>query len=275
MANSGATNRVRGKKLIAATAGAVAAFGLTASSFAALLVDFKPMPVTATVPELEWTGTNLAAGAGAVGNADGGLAPQLQSPPGLQIETPFTIPGAIPGKIANVTGSTTFYDVTLELGGLNANSAAVSFGGIAVQSYGAGTFRLLSTDPDGAGPGLPTVLLQGNIGGGSITGLSPGSSGAVLSSQLTYTGGAIFTEFLNAPNNGSPNGGSLSLSMLDIVPQLGGTSVVPPNAFATLNAFNANATGLFSGVQVPEPATASVVLLGAVGLGLRRRTRKA
>jgi len=158
MANSGASNRVRGKKLIAAMAGAVASFGLATSSFASLLVDFKPLPVTANVPELEWTGTNLAAGAGAVGNADGGLAPQLQSPPGLQIETPFTIPGLIPGKVANITGSTTFYDVTLELTGLNADAAAISFGGIAVQSYGAGTFRLLSTDPDGAGPGLPTVF---------------------------------------------------------------------------------------------------------------------
>lgn len=266
MANSSVTKQVRGK-LLAAVCGAVAAFGLTASSFGGLLVDFKPLPVTANVPELEWTGTNLQAGAGSVGNGDGALPANLQSPPGLQIETPFTIPGAIPGKVVGGTGATTFYDVTLELTGLNASGAAISFGGLAVQGFGAGTFKLIATDN-------VTVLLAGNISSGSIAGLTPGTSGAVLSNTITYTGGAIFNEFV-ANHSGGANGGSLSFSMLDIVPALGGTTVVPPNTFATLNPFGANATGLFSGVEVPEPATFSLALLGAVGLGMRRRTRKA
>jgi hypothetical protein len=266
---------MRGKKLALAFAGAVASLGLAASSFGSMLVDFKPLPVTANIPELEWTGTNLAAGAGAVGNADGGLAPSLQSPPGLQIEAPFDVPGAIPGKVSIGGGtSTAFYDVTLELSGLNANAAATSFGPLALQSFGTGHFRLLSTDPDAGGPLTSTTLLEGDITNGTITGLSPGTAGAVLSSTVTYTGGAIYSEFA-ANHGGQANGGTLSLSMLDIVPALGGTSIVPPNAFATLNAFSANATGLFSGVQVPEPASASIVLLSAVGLGLRRRTRKA
>jgi hypothetical protein len=267
MAKSGATKQVRGKKLLAAVCGAVAAFGLSASSFGSMLVDFKPLPVTANVPELEWTGTKLVPGAGSVGNFDGGSPANLQSPPGLQIETPYTIPGAIPGKVIGGTGSTTFYDVTLELTGLNANGAAISFSGLAVQGFGAGTFKLLATDN-------VTVLLAGNIDSGSITGLNPGTSGAVLSGSIHYTGGAIFDEFFNN-HSGSKDGGSLSFSMLDIVPALGGTTIVPPNLYATLNPFGANATGLFSGVQVPEPATFSLALLGAVGLGLRRRTRKA
>jgi hypothetical protein len=256
-------------KLFAAVGGALAAYSLAAASFASLIVNFKPVPVSPNIPELQWTGSNLVASplaAGSTGNADGGSPPNTQTQGGLQIETPFTSAAlaAVAGSSVNVgANSTTFYDVTLELFGLQANANAVSFAGITVQSFGEGRFILSSTaDANGA----KTTLLEGSIARGVVNGLSGSTSGAVLSDTLTYTGGAIATA-----GGLIGTSGSLSFSMLDIAPPLA-TGPDATSGFNTLTAFGANATGLFS--AVPEPTAAMLLAIGTVGLGLRNRSRK-
>jgi len=253
-------------KVIAAACGVVAMAAST--SYGALLVNFKPLPISPAQEELHWTGTQLQAGNGSVGNADGNLSPNTQTEGGLQIETPFEIGDGLVGpglgkSVNTIAHSTTFYDVTMVLGGLSAAGGASAIGaGVSAQPYGAGTFQLLSTDPDAGGPGTSVVLLSGTITDGAIVGIAGSGAGAVLSSTVTYTGGAI----LQAATGGSSVSGSLSFSMLDIAPPFNTSS-------GTLAEFNANATGLFS--AVPEPASAMFVALGAIGLGLRHRSKKA
>jgi hypothetical protein len=250
-------------RLLAAVCAAVLGFGLAAPSFGALLVSFKPVPVSKDDAELSWTGSNLVPGLGSIGNNDG-INPVVG---GLQIDTPFTINDAAHGGVVNAGGTTTFNDVTLELTGLAQSGAASSMAGIVLQPIGTGTFRLMSK----SGP-TQVELLTGNISNGNINGILNTSSGAVLSGDVTYTGGEIYAAWVAA--GGAAAGGSLAFSLLDISPPLT-TGIVPPRIYETLSKFDANATGLFSGVQVPEPASFGIVGLSLAGLGIRRRTRKA
>ncbi len=59
----------------------------------------------------------------------------------LRLDTPFAIPG-VPGSVINADGSTTFYDVTLHMGGMTpiAGAADVTLLGNAVQILNSGTF---------------------------------------------------------------------------------------------------------------------------------------
>jgi hypothetical protein len=252
-------SRAKGvRTLLAAVGGVVAAYSLSASSFGALLVNFMPTPVVAgpqDAPELVWTGANLTAGAGALGNADGNKPVTQQSPGGLQIQTPLRIDAAANGKVINDNNSTTFFDVTMVLSGLPAVGTVQALGGAVFQGIGTGEFQLLST----AQGGPSQVLLAGTIDDGLITGT--GTAGNVISTHVTYTSGLIYDKLI--ASGLSAGGGSLSFNMIEITPPL------PGGPGGTLTAFAADAGGLFG--VVPEPATASVLVLGAAGLGMRRR----
>jgi hypothetical protein len=243
----------------------VMAAGTSAVS-AATLVDYKPLPVSPTTPEFVFNGganPSLQSGPGSIGNADGTLPVANQTSGGLDAETPFVIPG-IPGSAINGTsGTTEFFDSTLSLSGLVASGPAIPSGPILIQPLGVGSFQLFSTDPDGPGALLPTLLLAGNINNASFIVGTGTTAGEFNSLGVDYTAGVIYNAMLAAGAN--PNGNSMSISMLDITPALG------VDGDGRLSDFTANGTGSFSGA--PEPATLS--LLGIVGaLAAGRRSRR-
>jgi hypothetical protein len=241
-----------------------ASFALATVADASLLVDFKPDPVSSMMYEIGWTGSQLVQRPGSVGNADGTQPPDNQTPGGLNIQTPLYIVG-VPGSERNLAdNSTTFYDVTLQLTGLAATGApvqsAIPFTTMTVvyQPVGTGTFTLLSTDPDGGGPLLPTVLLTGTIADAVIVGLLGQTTGSIQSSNVTFTGGVL--------NVGS-SAASLSWGLLDVG---GGLTVVSGGSFGTtLQSFDANMTGQFT----PEPATLCLMGVGAVAVMASRRKK--
>lgn len=243
---------------------ALSSLAAASSIEAAQILSFEAGPISAGVPELAYGAGGLNSAAGSVGNADGILATPAQTPGGLNVSTPFVIPG-IPGSDVNaVNGSTTFYDSTLVLGGnVAAGPAATLFGVIIGQLTGAGTFDFLSTDPDGAGPLLPTLLLSGTITNGAIGGFAGGNTASFQSNTVTYTGGAIFAA-LAANNLGTV--GDVSVAMINVTPSLAEVRGV-------LLPFEANASGLFSAVVVPEPTSLAVVGLAAAAMLGRRRAR--
>src|SRR3954469_22717577 len=111
------------------------------------VLNFKPSPISAGVPEFIYTGGasgQLVAGPGSLGNGDGALPLSSQTAGGLFVSTPFVIPDAIAGK--EISGSSTnFYDVTMTLSGFNASAPAFDFGGMYWQPLSNGTFNITAT----------------------------------------------------------------------------------------------------------------------------------
>jgi len=243
---------------------AAIAVSLALCSFvsAATIVDFKPLPISPTVPEFKFDRA-LGAGipvfrhdVGAVGNNDGTLPVVNQTPGGLLVETPFIIPG-IPGS-QFAAASTLFFDSSLIFtGGLQANGPAINAGGVLIQQLTPGSFQLFSTGP------APTLLLSGFMSSASFI-VGVGDAGSVFSSQdVNYTGGAIYNALVAA--GGSTSGNSMSISMTDITP---GLNIARDGYLAD---FNANATGLFNANVVPEPTSLTLLAIAMGSLLLRRR----
>jgi hypothetical protein len=243
---------------------------LSPSAFAALLVDFKSLPISPSDPEVKWNISGLVAAPtanGSQGNGDGLNPLANQSVGGLIIETPLRINAPLQGGSINAGGSTTFSDVSLILSNFNSSGNASELNGLLNQPLGPGFFQLKSTSQGGN----QADLLVGTINGGNISGIKNSDSGSVLSGDVTYTGGLIFNA-LNAALGkaaGTPiNAGSLSFSLLDIDNKL-----TLNTAGTRLNDFSANATGQFGTPVVPEPASLSLLALGGAGLLIRRRNQ--
>src|SRR6476661_4795526 len=143
---------------------AVAAFcAICASASASTIVDFKPNPVSPTIPEFQFSRALgggvpvFRAALGATSNNDGNLPIQNQTAPGLDSETPFILAG--PGSLNDlVAGTTHFFDSSLQFtAGLQANAPAIFAGGTFIQPLSPGSFQLMSTRP------APILLLGGNI----------------------------------------------------------------------------------------------------------------
>jgi hypothetical protein len=215
------------------------------------VLNFQPSPISAGVPEFIYTGGatgHLQAGPGSVGNGDGALPLASQTAGGLFISTPFVIPDAIAGK--EFTGSTTnFYDVTMTLSGFAAASPSFMFGGNIVQSLSNGSFSMTATDG--------TLLLTASATDAIITRSPDNEQGSIISATISYTGGVISSYVQPTP---------ASMSFTLIASPTKGTTT---NGY--LDAFQADATGQFSGIKavsVPTPAAvwAGVVLMVLLGV---------
>lgn len=256
---------------------AAAALSAVSMVEAAPLVDFKPVPTSATLPEFQLTGSTFSATIGSVSsNSANPLVPTNQG--GLLSETPFTIPDAVPGKVVTATGTTQFYDTTLVLtGSVASNALSFNVPGVGdqiVQPVSNGTFTLYaSSSPATAG----VVLLTGTFTNGAISGTGGDTVAGFNVGAINYTGGVIYNALLAALNGATPEPGALSVSLNDLTTPLsiaGGSTIGNPPI--TVNGqvvpFLANATGLFSTPVIPEPGVAS--LLAGAGLALVARRRR-
>jgi len=174
---------------------------------------------------------------------------------GLDVFTPFTVPGAAThgGEVLG-DGSTQYADASIELSGFpDAGPVILTpiFPGFtqATQPLGNGLFEIHSTtDPD-ADPS--ELLLSGFVEDAVITGALGFNTGAGLSATVTYTGGSIF-DASGFSQDAGPH--QLSISLLNITPSL---SVAPNGRLAS---FQPQATGQL--LAVPEPSAGLLALAG-------------
>lgn len=257
--------------------GASAIYSQVAGASVVELGSWNPVPNTTNTafPEIVYTsGVGLSAGAGAQSNGDGELSPSLQTPGGLEADTVVYAPEPYSFNSSDFTGGTGYYDTSLTFSGL-APAGPATTGVEDQQLLTGGTFTLSLTS---FAPASSQPLLIGTISPGStlITGFDGSTSGAVFTADsVTYTGGA----WVNAlPSYAILTGNTFQITLDAVNPPFG---VSGSNPNYTLNSFDANATGTFSialsgsNTQVPEPATLSLLFVGAGALGLRRRQRKA
>ena len=262
---------------------ALAAFSVTAlcgiaqAAPSVQLLQFEPTPVSPGVPEFNWTGPGgvYVDGPGSHLNGDGNLPVPAQLSPGLQVDTKLIVPApAGSGELIDANGSH-FYDADLRIFGPNGQPGLNDTGGFyfpninqAVQTLSDGSFVLTATD--GA-----TVLLTGTFTSNTITIPLGGTSSGYQSSTVTYTGGVILAAAL-AANEGGPGSGSVSMVTPAPITVNIGAPVAGTGGFidsATVNAFSADATGVLNTTLIPEPASLSLLSLGALGLFGRRQRR--
>ncbi len=235
----------------------LALMACAASTQAAVIINFKPVPTSSAQPEFTWNGAALDEGPGNLSNGDGGLPLANQIAPGLQFDTPFLINGVAGSSVNIASGTTTFFDSSLTLTGFAGAAPAQSVFGVLVQPLDLGDFTLKATDG--------TLLLHGTVTSSTIAGSSGASAGATFSAaNVSYDSGLIYTALVT--QGGSVSGNDFSFSFVDVSPTFAATAGAP------LDPFTANATGLFSAVAVPEPSAIASIIVGAALLARRRRS---
>ncbi|HMD54404.1 MAG TPA: hypothetical protein VKJ65_07650, partial [Phycisphaerae bacterium] len=205
-----------------ALAFALSAFNVSKASAGVIeFLDWQPVP-NSTLPEINYTASNLQTGPGAISNGDGNLSVQTQTPGGLEADTILTAPVPFSFQSSIFTGGTGYYDTSLTFTGLaptgNAKQTIIAPGVVQdSQALSPGTFTITATTAIGQ---LPPILLTGTIAGATIvTGVDGGSAGAVFNAAgVNYTGGAVLAAF---PSNWVTTNNDLSISMTAITPPLG------------------------------------------------------
>jgi hypothetical protein len=239
------------------------------STRASTLFDFKPIPISPGTNEFSFSSVaGFTEGPGSVGNGDGLLPVALQSVPGLQADTPFTLPG-IPGSTVNADGSTTFYDVTMHMGNMTPipGQAANSLG-TDIQVLNTGTFTFTNTTNT-------VVLLSGTITTPKIEGDDGGDAGAFFKSNgVTYTGGVITAALQALAGSAALSSNSVTYDLNDVTPTFG---ITGSGATALMNNFVANGDGNFtvSGVTIIQPEPSTLALAGIAIATLTRRGKRA
>jgi hypothetical protein len=145
---------------------------------------------------------------------------------------------------------------SFSLSNLTAVGPAQISGPFAVQNFTGGQFILYSSG------NLP--LLQGTLSTSALAGTAgvPGTGGLFSTNLFNITGGSL-AGFID------PNSSSLALSLSNINDG-NGLSIIPPTNGA-LQPFHADATATLASNIVPEPTSATLLILGCAALLHRRR----
>jgi len=250
------------------------------------LVTLVPTPSSSAFSAFTFGGStpSFSTGPGSVGNGDGALPVISQTPGGLELQTPFYIFPLTFGQQINADGST-FYDTTLVLSGLAASGAATQytiplpFGNEVFDSQvlSNGTFAIYGSvnvpGGYGADPSAAQLLLSGDLANNEIYGADGSSSAAVFSTQVTYTGGSIYTALIDNGGSASDDA-SFNLSLIGSSPlEINGSS-------GYLNSFSANgtvlldATGFTVPTLVPEPSSIVLLVVGLLVLAATTYRRR-
>jgi len=139
---------------------------------------------------------------------------------------------------------------SFSLNGLNAVGAANVFGTLVIQNFNGGVFSLY--DP------ADVLLLQGPMGNSVLTGVTgPPGTGALFTTVLTTVSGGSLAPLI------APGSVSLSMNMTNVN---GGNGFAVAGGGPQLNPFLADASISIAADQVPEPATLSLIGLGAAAV---------
>ena len=192
-----------------------------------------------TGPDVEYDGTTFS-------TVDDGDASTL----GEQ-NTGFNFTGPLDGVIADI-----FANASFTLSNVLASGAAQVVSNTVVQASTGGSFSAYDENNN--------LLLSGSIADGALTGSTGSSTGSYFNlNTVTFTGGSLLP-FLIADSGG------ISIAMSGILSQGGVPSLVVNNG--VLAPFSGNSTGLVDGQgAIPEPATALLLVSGAIGAAIRRR----
>jgi len=286
----GRDSEMRKNKVVSMAVGAAAVFAGGAAQ-AASLVTFDSAPTSQLlpefklqpqfVPELGVNVTEFSTGSGAIGNGlgDGLLLQTAQLVGGLGIQTPLHVLGPSAKNLSN--GGTAFQDVTLVINDLGAIHNAVDVGAgdpgdIIIQALEPipglnrlPTFAMYATSLLDTNPTHGQLLLTGTISKATLTALNQEDTAGVLSSKVTYTGGAIYDALIAL--DGTVSTGSLSWSLLDVRDNSLTPSVTIDPTTNLFTNFISNGSGLFSTPAVPEPTSAAVLGIPALAMLVQRR----
>ena len=160
------------------------------------------------------------------------------------------------GPFADVLASTASF--TME--NVTASGPPTTFGPLVIQNFSGGTFSLYDASN--------TLLLSGTLANSAITGpIGPPATGGLMTSTFAAITGGTLQPLL------FPNSLTLSMSLTDISDGTG--FVVSGAAAPQLDAFTADVTMNIAAQQIPEPAAAILLVLGAGLFAAARRSRVA